>query len=387
MLGAGTSVRFAMLLFLLLAASGSMMLTVIIGLSDGDRAGCELAAGVDPDDSGFWGPAVSTTGQIHAFQYCESLWAPAPSWWQIAAWPALLAVSAALLFRLLPLWKARRGRVVPLEAADPDGELRPLLAELAATAGLSAMPRVVVDPAAGSTGAVVFGRTRRPVVCLDGGLLVTRHRDPVRFRTVLLHELAHIANRDITLTYATVAVWRVFLVLVLLPYLLLQGYWVHEALEAGNVPSLDRKVLLAAFMVALVHLARSDTLRSREVYADLTALRWGLIRTAGPAAARRMPRGLSGAPSRRSWSSGGPIPDWACGRAPCPIPRRCSGPRPCPSSSPARRPSWPRCTCCSTSRPTTSPAQACIWPPRWSPRPWSPGWPVSRCGGRWRTPY
>ncbi len=39
-----------------------------------------------PDDSGFWGPAVSTTGQIHAFQYCESLWAPAPSWWQIAAW-------------------------------------------------------------------------------------------------------------------------------------------------------------------------------------------------------------------------------------------------------------------------------------------------------------
>ncbi|MFK4596534.1 Zn-dependent protease with chaperone function [Streptomyces pristinaespiralis] len=274
-LGAGTSVRFAMLLFLLLAASGSMMLTVIIGLSDGDRAGCELAAGVDPDDSGFWGPAVSTTGQIHAFRYCESLWAPAPSWWQIAAWPALLAVSAALLFRLLPLWKARRGRVVPLEAADPDGELRPLLAELAATAGLSAMPRVVVDPAAGSTGAVVFGRTRRPVVCLDGGLLVTRHRDPVRFRTVLLHELAHIANRDITLTYATVAVWRVFLVLVLLPYLLLQGYWVHEALEAGNVPSLDRKVLLAAFMVALVHLARSDTLRSREVYADLTALRWG----------------------------------------------------------------------------------------------------------------
>ncbi|MGW7466379.1 hypothetical protein ACWGJT_17140 [Streptomyces xantholiticus] len=47
--------------------------------------------------------------------------------------------------------KARRSRVVPLESADPEGELRPLPA--------------------------------------------TRSRAPVRFRAVLLHELGIIAGR------------------------------------------------------------------------------------------------------------------------------------------------------------------------------------------------
>ncbi|WP_371503074.1 M48 family metalloprotease [Kitasatospora sp. NBC_00374] len=275
-LGAGTSVRFAMLLFLLLVASGSMMLTVIRGLSDGDQEGCRLAAGVDPDDQGFWGPTVSITGQAVAFTYCMSKWAPAPPGWQVVGWPLLLTVSAGLLFHALPLWKARRSRIVSLESVDADGELRALLSELAVTTGVAPMPRIVVDPSAvSSTSAVVFGRARRPIVCLHGGLLTIRHSDPKRFRAVLLHELAHITNRDITLTYATVALWRSFLALVLVPYVLWQGYWIYGFLTDGIVPVLDRTMLLAAVMVALVYLARSDTLRSREVYADLTAVRWG----------------------------------------------------------------------------------------------------------------
>ncbi|MEV5550933.1 M48 family metalloprotease [Streptomyces sp. NPDC052309] len=176
---------------------------------------------------------------------------------------------------MLPLWKARRSRTVPLESVDPDGELRSLLAALATETGLRARPRVVLDPAAASTGAVVFGSTRRPVLLLPGGLLATRRHRPARFRAVLLHELAHVANRDVGLYYATVAAWRVFLVLVLLPYLLLQGHQLYDTVAAGQTPSLDRDLLLAVFIVALVHLSRADTLRSREFHADLTALRWG----------------------------------------------------------------------------------------------------------------
>lgn len=274
-LGAGTSVRFATLLFLLLAASGSLMLTVISGLADGDEAGCDLAAGVDPGDTGFWSRARSVSGQAVAYRLCMATWAPAPSWWQVVGWPVLLTVSAGLLFRALPLWKARRSRVVPLEAVDPDGELRDLLDELSVTTGVRPMPRVVVDPAAASVGAVVFGRTRRPVVCLHGGLLASRRTDPQRFRAVLLHELAHVANRDVTLTYAIVALWRVFLTLVLLPYVLWQGYVIYDLLSDGRVPRVDQAMLLSVLMVVLLYLMRSDALRSREVYADLTAARWG----------------------------------------------------------------------------------------------------------------
>ncbi|MFJ1707009.1 M56 family metallopeptidase [Kitasatospora sp. NPDC088346] len=274
-LGAGTSIRFVTLLILVLAVSGAMALEVIRGLAAGDTDGCDLAAGVDPDDGGFWAKTLSITGQATAYRFCFSRWAPAPPWWQVFGWPVLLTAVAGLIFGVLPRWKARRGRVVALELIDAKGELLALLGELGAVTGVVPLPRVVVDPAAASVGAVVFGRTRRPVVCLHGGLLAIRRSDPERFRAVLLHEFAHIANRDVTLTYVTVALWRAFLALVLLPYVLWQGYVVYGLAADGVVPQLDRAMVFAVVMVVLVYLARSDTLRSREIYADLAAVRWG----------------------------------------------------------------------------------------------------------------
>ncbi|MER5758871.1 M48 family metalloprotease [Streptomyces sp. NPDC002082] len=273
-LGAGTSVRFATLLFLLLAASGFMILNVLSTLADGDQAGCDLAAGLDPRDHDYWTRAVTTTGQATAYRWCFATWAPPPPWWQVFGWPLMVALVAGALFYVLPLWKVRRGRVVPLGMLDPDGELRSLMQELCAATGVR-VPRVVVDPGAQSVGAVVFGRTSRPVVCLHGGLLAVRHGNPDRFRAVLLHELAHIANRDVTLTYATVTLWRSFLGLVILPYLICMGYVLHTMMTGELVPRLSREFLLAPALIAMVYLARADVLRSREIYADLAAARWG----------------------------------------------------------------------------------------------------------------
>ncbi|MFC9943313.1 M48 family metallopeptidase [Streptomyces pratensis] len=274
-LGAGTGPRFVALLLLMLTAGGAMILEVFRVLADGDVTGCTLAAGVDPADGSYWNTSLSITGQGIAFRSCMSIWAPAPPWWQIACWPLLLMVMAGLLFAVLPRWKARRSRVVPLESVDPGGALLAQLDALCAATDVESLPRVVVDPASTSVGAVVFGRTRRPVICLHGGLLALRRSDPKRFEAVLLHELAHIANRDITLTYLTVALWRVFLALVLLPYMLCLGYVMYGVAADGGVPQLDRAGALAVVMVVLLYLARSDTLRSREIYADLTAVRWG----------------------------------------------------------------------------------------------------------------
>ncbi|MFF8918728.1 hypothetical protein ACF08M_36835 [Streptomyces sp. NPDC015032] len=80
---------------------------------------------------------------------------------------------------------------------DPDGEIHAVLRQLATVAGLDHLPRVIVDPAAVSGGAVVFGSNRRPAIRLHGGLIVRRHTDPERFRAGVLHEYAHIRNGDI----------------------------------------------------------------------------------------------------------------------------------------------------------------------------------------------
>ncbi|MFJ7998832.1 M48 family metalloprotease [Streptomyces sp. NPDC096310] len=278
-MGAGTTARFALLIVLLLAASGAIMLPVVTSLHSRDRVGCQLALGIDPDRSGDMASAVNALSQAVPYQACMAKYASPPAPWQIYGWPVLLSVAAALLFALLPAWKARRRRAVPLESVDPDGEIRVRLSELAGTAGLARLPRVVVDRSSLSAGAVVFGRNRRPVVCLYGGLLALRDSVPKRFRAVVLHEFAHIANRDVTVTYGTIALWRVFLALVLAPYLVWESVRVHDVLKgwswSTDAPSVARGLLLPVMTVALVHLARSDVLRSREVYADLAAVRWG----------------------------------------------------------------------------------------------------------------
>ncbi|MFF4243622.1 M48 family metalloprotease [Streptomyces sp. NPDC001822] len=98
---------------------------------------------------------------------------------------------------------------------DVHGTLRPLLDELVATAGLARPPRFVVASAAVTASAVVFGRWRRPTIRLDGGLVATSDTQRDRFRAVVLHELAHVRNGDVGVTYFTVALWRVFLTSVL----------------------------------------------------------------------------------------------------------------------------------------------------------------------------
>ncbi|MFE4215796.1 M56 family metallopeptidase [Streptomyces sp. NPDC056844] len=277
-MGAGTTVRLALLVLLLLAAGGAMLLPALHKLTSGSQLDCRLAAGLDPDRSDM-ASAVNALTQAVPFEACVAKYAPPPPLWQLWGWPVLLAAAALVLFFLLPAWKVRRIRAVALDAVDEDGEHRARMAELATTAGLVRQPRVVVDRRALTTGAVVFGRSRRPVLCLDGGLLATRHSAPERFRAVVLHEFAHIANRDVTLTYGTVALWRVFLALVLVPYLVWESTQVHAFLKwemwSTDTPALVRQLLLPAVMVALVYLARTDVLRSREVYADLTAVRWG----------------------------------------------------------------------------------------------------------------
>ncbi|MEU9950790.1 M48 family metalloprotease [Streptomyces sp. NPDC047939] len=259
----------------MLTASGAMILEVFKVLAGGDQSGCRLAAGVDPTDGSYWNASLSISGQVTASRVCLKLWAPAPPWWQVAAWPLLIIVVAGLLFAVLPVWKARRSRVVPLNDVDQGDEVLAAIGAMCKATGIAPPPRAVVDPANDSVSAVVFGRTRRPVICLHGGLLVARHRDPERFRAVVLHELGHIANRDVTLTYLTFALWRVFVALVLLPYTLCLGYVTYDIAANGGVPRLDRSVALGAVMIVLLYLARSDALRSREIYADLAAVRWG----------------------------------------------------------------------------------------------------------------
>lgn len=269
LIGAGTTVRFVLLMVLLVVASGAMMRDVVGGISGSESMGCLLASGADPDGSILQVQLVLLQ-QTPAYDDCMARFHPPPPWWLVLGWPVVVVLGAFALFRVIPAWRTRSRWVKPL---DDTHEASRLVAETAASAGLVRTPRLVVDP---TRGAAVYGSNRRPTLRLSAELLTLATADPERFRGVVLHELAHIRNGDVTLHYLTAALWRVFLGAVLLPY----AVWTIAAMvqpswwPAGH-PLSVRQILLVALLVVLVYLARADVLRSREVYADLVAARWG----------------------------------------------------------------------------------------------------------------
>ncbi|MEV6670551.1 M56 family metallopeptidase [Streptomyces sp. NPDC051162] len=273
------------MLLLLLFVAGSVTMTqgifdALFHIGNGRWLDCALADGYNPAAS-YQSQMAFMISSKHdrTMTACTASETHMPYWLPLAA-TAVLVAAAYGLYRLLPVWKGRKSRVVPLGEADVNGTLRPVLDELVATAGLAAHPpRIVVDPRATTASAVVFGTRKRATVRLNGGLLVKLSTEPDRFRAVVLHELAHIHNGDIPVTYATVALWRVFLVVVLLPRtaLLIRGAIPDDVAPTsmGYTAVGTLSAAQAVLIVVLVYLARADILRSRELYADLAAARWG----------------------------------------------------------------------------------------------------------------
>ncbi|MFC1406041.1 MULTISPECIES: M48 family metalloprotease [Streptacidiphilus] len=260
-----------------MTSSGSMLLPVLDALHSGDFDGCTLAAGADPAHSTELPSLLRVTGQVLAFLPCVDRYAPYPPWWQILAGPAVVTAVAALTMAALPLWKQRAAHCVRLDRIPAGAEVAARVQELAA-GRVTQVPRLFVVPGAATRSAAVFGTNGSPRLVLDGGLVASHATDPKTFDAVVLHELAHVANRDLTVTYGTVALWRTFIVVVIAPYLVWLGWERSLGIAGGHdrTPTslIVRALALPAVTTAMMYFARADVLRSRELYADLTAHRW-----------------------------------------------------------------------------------------------------------------
>ena len=207
---------------------------------------------------------------------------PTVSWMLGGA--ALVLVLAVVLTLLQPWWMRRRMRLRPLTKADAPAVVA-TVRQLAAEAGLREAPTLVWDPLDAAPTGLAFGHAGRYTVALTGGLVVRATTDPAAFRAVVLHELAHIRNRDVDLTYFTVSLWYAFLLGALLPFTL-------TLFDEGLDTVFDVGWRVAA-LAALVYLTRNAILRSREVYADVRA-------SASPGAADALARLLAALPRPRT---------------------------------------------------------------------------------------
>lgn len=267
----GTTVRFVQMMVLMLVVTAG--LATMVDFGDDYGWGCIAAAGVFPRDLHMLDLAVTVDPYDPAMRTCMDRYATDSPLWLMAGWPALLAASTAALFVALPRWRTWRGR---RSLTEPDDELAAHLHRLLAGFGMERAPTVLVDTRRQtSANAVVFGSDRRPRIRLDAGLTVLRERRRGDFEAVMLHELAHIGNRDVTVTYLTVAMWRSFVAVVALPFAVWQIARLLQLRESYAVDiellSGMRALAMAAVAVLVVHFARAEVLRSREIYADRTA--------------------------------------------------------------------------------------------------------------------
>jgi Zn-dependent protease with chaperone function len=192
----------------------------------------------------------------------------------------LLLGLAALLYLAHPWWIVRRRRLKSLSARGPSPLLEDL-EQLRREIGLSRSPDWRLAPFARTTGGQAFGLPWQRYVQIDAGLAILRVTDRPGFRAVVLHELAHLRNRDVDKTYLTVSIWRAFALVVLLPYLIsilhpglllapLDWRWQDIAFIASPANGAYRIGSLLV-LVGFVYLTRNAILRVRETHADATA--------------------------------------------------------------------------------------------------------------------
>lgn len=281
----GTTLRFVTLSTLIVAVTAMVyqdLGSVWHANLDMGSAHCEVISGrYTRVQQGYETPAQNAAdARYHA---CIGSYAIGPLLWAAAAL-AVLALVAGALYHLQPRFMVRRGRMAGLDLAAPESaRLAAHLESLAAVAGLRRAPRYVVDPVNRHADGLAFGGWRYRAVCLNAGLIALLSRDEAAFRAIVLHELAHLRNRDVGITYATIAMWRSFILVTILPWVvfnldpfLATSQWTYPPFGPAGPPMAQRFKTLWPVVVwaVLILLTRNAVLRMRERYADVRTEIW-----------------------------------------------------------------------------------------------------------------
>ncbi|MCB0182041.1 MAG: hypothetical protein KDI62_27695, partial [Anaerolineae bacterium] len=203
---------------------------------------------------------------------------------------AVLGLSS-LLYRLHPRY-VRRGRSLQPVIAARNPELLHTIVELTHHAGLNSPPAVEIEPKLMIPyDGQIFGFKGGYALRIDGLTPATMKKAPARFRAFILHELAHITNRDISRYYFALALWSAVMLLVLFPLvgsgLLRLVFWQQTTPFPGAVNDWPyffyeivpriALILVQAGIITIVVIAIFQSLTwVRELYADWRTALWGV---------------------------------------------------------------------------------------------------------------
>lgn len=201
---------------------------------------------------------------------------------------AAIFILATILYRLHPPWLRRQKHLEPFRE-DQDPLLSREVRSIAHEVGISPIPTIMLGSNMSSQNAQAFGFPGQYSLRLESGLRLLVRKSPGAFRAIVLHELAHIFNRDIGRAYYAQSIWRAALLLTILPLAsilvlvslhsnftrLLNDEFSLYRLLAINLPTVMVYLLKLAAIIFIAAAVRAGLLRVREKYADVRAASWG----------------------------------------------------------------------------------------------------------------
>ena len=286
-----TSFRFALLIAAVVASSFFVYQGIYLATPRGSALISSMARCRSQALAHNPNGVIEYASALHQAAVCYSGGERAEAWWGLLGVGVLIA-SAGAIFLAQPWWYRRRKHLTELTGA---GDLVNRLEQVRQRAGTG--PVVwLLQPLDARMAAFAFGRPRRRFVVVSGGTAVAAVRKPAAFDAVVLHELAHIKNRDIDQTYLALAIWRAFVVAALLPLAALLIF----SRVLGEPQQLIWRV---AVMALIVYALRNAILRAREFDADAR------VRQLDPGTALGgVLAGLPARTGRRAWPLGSTHP-------------------------------------------------------------------------------
>jgi Zn-dependent protease with chaperone function len=196
----------------------------------------------------------------------------------------LVLVPSTAVYYFLPTYFRRRNKLEPFpQGKDPVFEKE--VQRVIELAGVFPPPTITYTTNTRSSNAQAFGYRNKYILRLDGGLRLLMRKSPVIFQALVLHELGHIKNGDVTRAYFSLSLWLVTLLLVASSLLFF-------SITSDNFDLNDFGLWLQiGAMLAIVTAIWAGLLRVREVYADWRAATFGAEQALATIFDSMVPRG------------------------------------------------------------------------------------------------
>jgi len=156
-------------------------------------------------------------------------------------------------------------------------------------------PTLLAQPLEPSRSAFTFGTKNDIYISIPGGLIKMFRENIKGFKSIFLHEMGHIVNRDIEKTYLANSTWRSLFLTLSVPigiiilygvYVLLNVFYyriigvldmdsINSNIDFGQNVAVNVGIpLYFIFFLGIIYILRNQIIRLREFYADAKVLEW-----------------------------------------------------------------------------------------------------------------